>query len=229
MSTPPAAEGAAVALQPRVRWAVRLGVPLLRLLARTWRVREVGREGWRGRRAERQAVVVALWHGQMLPLLAHHRDEGVGVLVSEHRDGEIIARVVEAFGFATVRGSTSRGGSRALLEIVASLRRGREIAVTPDGPRGPRHHFAPGALVAAHRAGVPVVGVVAHVDRAWRLRSWDRFEIPKPFARIAVAYSAPTPVTGPTARAAAGAAPDFEALMRGLADEAAQLAARRGR
>ncbi len=209
---------------PRVRWAVAAGSRVLRLLARTWRVREVGREGWNARRAAGRGVVVALWHGQMLPLVAHHRDEGVSVLISEHRDGEIIARVVRAFGFATVRGSTSRGGSRALLELVSVLRRGGEIAVTPDGPRGPRHAFAPGALVAANRAGVPIVGVVAHVDRCWRLSSWDRFEIPKPFARITVAYGEPRPVPGTTPREAAESAPAFTAMMDELRARAEAVA-----
>ena len=205
------------AVPARVRWAVAAGARALRLMARTWRVHEVGREGWNARRAQPGAgTVVAIWHGQMLPLTAHHRDLGVSVLISEHRDGEIIARVTRAFGFRTVRGSTSRGGSRALLELVSVLRRGEDIAVTPDGPRGPRHTFAPGALVAANRAGVPVVGVVAHVDRAWRLGSWDRFEIPKPFARITVAYSEPTYVPGSTPREAAEAAPMFGSLMETL-------------
>ena len=210
----------------RLRWAVAAGARVLRAMARTWRVREIGRDGWNARRAQKGAgTVVAIWHGQMLPLTAHHRDEGVSVLISEHRDGEIIARVTQAFGFRTVRGSSSRGGTRALLELVAVLRRGGEIAVTPDGPRGPRHTFAPGALVAAHRAGVPVVGVVAHVDRAWKLGSWDRFEIPKPFARITVAYSDPTFVPGKTPREAADSAPVFGALMDALR-ERAEAAAR---
>jgi lysophospholipid acyltransferase (LPLAT)-like uncharacterized protein len=201
----------------RVRWAVAAGARVLRAMARTWRVREIGREGWNDRRARKDGgTVVAIWHGQMLPLTAHHRDEGVSVLISEHRDGEIIARVTRAFGFGTVRGSTSRGGSRALLELVSVLRRGGEIALTPDGPRGPRHTFAPGALVAANRAGVPVVCVVAHVDRAWQLGSWDRFEIPKPFARITVAYSEPTYVPGKTPREAADAVPMFKGLMTAL-------------
>jgi lysophospholipid acyltransferase (LPLAT)-like uncharacterized protein len=151
------------------------------------------------------------------------------VLTSAHRDGEIIARVAEAFGYGTFRGSTSRGstargGTRALLEIVAALRQGRAIGVTPDGPRGPRHVFSSGALVAAHRAGVPVVGVVAHVDRAWRLRSWDRFAIPKPFARLVIAYSAPTPVTGDRPSDAAATAPAFEQMMHDLAARAAAVA-----
>jgi lysophospholipid acyltransferase (LPLAT)-like uncharacterized protein len=208
----------------RVRWAVRLGVPLIRLLARTWRVREVGREGWLRCRAERRPVIVALWHGQMLPLVEYHRDQGVSVLISEHRDGEIIARVVEALGFRTIRGSTSRGGARALLEIVRTLRRGEEVAITPDGPRGPRHSFAGGALVAAQRSGAPVIPVLAHVSRAWRLRSWDRFEIPKPFARIVVAYGEPTYVEAATAQAAAEEAPRFEALMHAVAETAERAA-----
>jgi lysophospholipid acyltransferase (LPLAT)-like uncharacterized protein len=200
------------------------GTGLLRLLARTWRFREVGREAWRARRAAGHPTVLALWHGQMLPLTAYHRDAGAAVLVSEHRDGEIIARVVRAFGLETVRGSTSRGGARALLELVATLRAGRDVAVTPDGPRGPRHEFAPGALVAAHRAGAAVVGVAAHVDRAWRLRSWDGFEIPKPFAHITVAYTPARAVPGATARDAAASAPQFGAELRGLLDAAATAA-----
>ena len=223
-----APEPPAAPVPARVRWAVTAGARVLRLMARTWRVREIGREGWNERRASAAGgTVVAIWHGQMLPLTAHHRDEGVSVLISEHRDGEIIARVVRAFGFRTVRGSTSRGGARALLELVSVLRGGGEVAVTPDGPRGPRHAFAPGALVAAHRAGVPVVGVVAHVDRAWRLSSWDAFEIPKPFARVTVAYGEPTMVPGASPREAAEAVPVFEAMMHALRARA-ESAARAG-
>ncbi|HEY0776377.1 MAG TPA: DUF374 domain-containing protein, partial [Gemmatirosa sp.] len=156
----------------RLRVLIGGGARVLRALARTWRVREVGRDAWHARRAAGQGTVVALWHGQMLPMLAHHRDLGIAILISEHRDGEIIARVAHTFGCATVRGSTSRGGARALLALAAALKQGTDVAVTPDGPRGPRHSFAPGALVAAQRAGVPVIGMVAHVERAWRLNSW---------------------------------------------------------
>ena len=93
----------------------------------------------------------------------------------------------------------------ALLALAATLKAGQDVAVTPDGPRGPRHAFAPGALVAAHRAGVPVVGLVSHVDRMWRLNSWDRFEIPKPFARITIGYTEPFFVPGRTPADAAAA------------------------
>ena len=209
----------------RMRASLVLGVPFIRALAATWRIREVGRDGWNRCRAEGRPVIVALWHGQLLATLPHHRNLGVAVLVSEHRDGEIIARVLDAFGYRTVRGSTSRGGGRALLELVAVLGRGHDVCITPDGPRGPRHQFAPGALIAAQRSGAPIVGVVAHVDRAWRLGSWDGFEIPKPFARITVAYSEPMPVVAARPRDAVARAPEFQAVMRQLGERAVRAAA----
>jgi lysophospholipid acyltransferase (LPLAT)-like uncharacterized protein len=193
----------------------------VRLLATTWRVREIGRDGWARRRAAGLPSIMALWHGQLLVLTPHHRAMGVSVLISEHRDGEIIARIVEALGYRTVRGSTSRGAGRALLELVRVLRAGNDVAITPDGPRGPRHSFAPGALIASQRSEAPIVGVVAHVSRAWRLRSWDGFEIPKPFARITIAYGDPVPVDAATPREAAERVPEFEALMHALAERAA--------
>lgn len=215
----------ATAPPARVRLVVAVGTRFLRLLARTWRFREVGREEWLARRAAGLPTIITLWHGQLLPLTVYHRNSGTAVLISEHRDGEVIARVVQAFGFETVRGSTSRGGARALLELVATLRAGRDVAVTPDGPRGPSHEYAPGALVAAHRAGAAIVGVAAHVDRAWYLRSWDAFAIPKPFARITVAYTPARFVTADSAREAAAAAPAFGAELRALLDVAATAAA----
>jgi hypothetical protein len=223
---PPDAQTLPVAPVPaRVRWAVAAGARVLRAMARTWRVREIGREGWNDRRARKDGgTVVAIWHGQMLPLLMQHVDQGISVLVSEHRDGEIIARVLETLGFRTVRGSSSRGGSRALLELVAVLKRGGEIAVTPDGPRGPRHQFASGTVVAANRGGAGIVCIGAHVERAWRLRSWDRFEIPKPFTRVVVTYAGPDLVEAPSARQAADAAPVFEARLHALIEQATRLA-----
>ncbi|GJG87539.1 hypothetical protein tb265_27200 [Gemmatimonadetes bacterium T265] len=215
-----AAEPNGGALPWRVRVAIGGGTRVLRALARTWRVRELGRDGWNARRAVGEATVVALWHGQMLAMLSHHRDLGIAILISEHQDGEIIARIAHAFGCATVRGSTSRGGARALLALAAALRQGTDVAVTPDGPRGPRHTFAPGALVAAQRAAVPVVGMLASVDRAWRLNTWDGFEIPKPFARITIAYTAPFAVPGRTPAEAAGAADAFAGEMHRAAERA---------
>ena len=197
----------------RLRWLTRGGYAALRALAATWRLHVVGREPVDALRARGEPLVFAFWHGQMLPLLFQHRDEGVAILISAHRDGELIARVAHRFGFRTVRGSTSRGGGRALLGLVRELEQGREVAVTPDGPRGPAERFAPGALVAAQRAGAHIIPVAASARPAWRLRSWDRFMIPKPFARVTVAYGPPTRVQAATARDAGGEAERFERLV----------------
>jgi lysophospholipid acyltransferase (LPLAT)-like uncharacterized protein len=206
----PGSPAAAVAWRTRV--AIQLGTWVLYILGSTWRVRVSGRQALLDRSPADARVVYTLWHGQMLPILWAHR-QPTGVIISEHRDGEIIARVVGRLGFFGVRGSSSRGGVRALLEAVQVLKRGADMAITPDGPRGPRHSFAPGALVLAHRAGVPLVSIVAHVDRAWRLRSWDGFEIPKPFARVTIVYGPPTRVEDQDVRAAAARSEEFAGHM----------------
>jgi lysophospholipid acyltransferase (LPLAT)-like uncharacterized protein len=198
----------------RVRWLVRLGVPLIRLLGRTWRIRVVNGDATVGAlRRQGEPIIFALWHGDMLPLLYLHRDEGVFVLISEHRDGEIIARAAESLGFRTVRGSTTRGATRALVGLVRELEAGHDVAITPDGPRGPARSFAPGALIAAQRAGAAVIAVGLSAPKAWRLRTWDRFVIPKPFSRFTVAYSEPAKLVTTSARAAAQETTRFEELM----------------
>lgn len=193
---------------------------LIGALARTWRYRIVNEATMLRLRSENTPILFTLWHGQMLPLLWHHRDQGVAVLVSEHKDGEVIARILDWMGYALIRGSTSRGAGRALLGIVRTLKEGHDVAVTPDGPRGPRHKFAPGSVVAANRAGAPILPAVAHIDRFWQLSTWDGFIIPKPFARITIAYGTPTVVSAETPREAAEEVPRMEQLM----DEARQMA-----
>lgn len=197
----------------RSRTALLLGRGFLQMLGRTWRIRVVNGEALDGLRRTERSFIFSLWHGQLLPLLWHHRAEGVIVLISEHRDGELVARTAESLGYGLIRGSTTRGAERALISLVRELKSGHEVAITPDGPRGPSATFAPGALVAAQRSGSFILPVAASTDRAWRLRSWDRFMIPKPFARVTIAYGTPTKVMAPTARAAASEAPRFEKLM----------------
>mgnify|MGYP001557529324 FL=1 len=195
------------------RLSLVAGGSAIRALAATWRYRVVGDEPLRKLRADKTPIIFTLWHGEMLPLLWHHRNQGVAVLVSEHKDGEIIAQVLEWMGYALVRGSTSRGAGRALLGLVAALKAGNDVAITPDGPRGPRHKFAPGAAIASLRADAPILPVVAHVARFWQMSSWDGFIIPKPFARITVAYGPATIVTVSSPRDAITEAPRLEGLM----------------
>jgi lysophospholipid acyltransferase (LPLAT)-like uncharacterized protein len=199
---------------------VRLGSVLIRALAVTWRYRITNAAAWRELRSRREPFIFAFWHGTMLPLVWTHRGEGVPVVISEHRDGEIIARIVESCGLKNISGDSSRGAARALMAIVRQLERGSEVAVTPDGPRGPARRFASGALVAAQRVGVPIVGVGVVASSAWRLNSWDRFMIPKPFSRVQVAYTLPTSVEATSARDAEGEAPRFESLLNHALAEA---------
>ena len=158
-------------------------------------------------------MLFTLWHGQMLPILWQHRDQGIAILISEHRDGEIIAQVAARFGCRSIRGSTTRGGSRALLALARELEEGRDAAITPDGPRGPAHSFAPGALVAAQRSGKPMLLIGVHAANAWRLRSWDGFMIPKPFSRVTVAYTGPVYVSAAGPREAAELAEEYQRRM----------------
>jgi len=197
----------------RSRAALLLGTGLLHLIGRTWRIRVANGEALAAARASGRGFVFSLWHGHLLPLLWHHRGEGVVVLISEHRDGELVARAAASLGFGLIRGSTTRGAGRALISMVRTLQEGKEIAITPDGPKGPARRYAPGALVAAQRADALILPVVAVAERAWRLRSWDRFMIPKPFSRITVAYGDPEKVLAESARAAAEESGRFEALM----------------
>ena len=185
---------------------VSAGIWLIRLLAWTWRYRVRNDDDVRRLRAAKRPIIFSLWHGQMLPLLYWHRDEGVTVLISEHGDGEIIARIARHFGFRTIRGSTSRGAARALLELVREVQNGSELAITPDGPRGPAKTFAPGTVIVAQRSGSPIVPAVVHVPFAWRLGSWDSFIVPKPFAKITVAYGDAIEIDSANAREAAGSA-----------------------
>ncbi len=142
------------------------------------------------------------------------------VLISEHRDGELVARAAQSLGYGLIRGSSTHGAERALISLVRELQSGHEVAITPDGPRGPSRTFAPGALIAAQRSDTFILPVAASADRAWRLRSWDRFMIPKPFAHVTVAYGTPTKVLATTSRSAAKEGGRFERLL----NEAVELA-----
>lgn len=201
----------------RVRWAARAGTLLLRALASTWRMRVVNADAHRLVRASGQPLIYTFWHGTMLPLLWQHRKERVAILISEHGDGEIIARIAHSLGYHSVRGSSTHGAGRALLGTARELESGRDVAFTPDGPRGPLESFAPGALIVSQRTGAPLVLITVDAPRSWRLTSWDRFLIPKPFARVTIGYEDPLRVEAPDARAAAAQAPLWQQRLRDLA------------
>ena len=198
----------------RIARLARAGVVLVRLLGRTWRIGASHTEEIKKLRASGKRIIFSLWHGELLPLLYHHRGEGVTVLISEHGDGEIIARIAESLGYRTVRGSTSRGAARALLELVREVEDGHDLAITPDGPRGPAKSVAPGVAVVANRSAASVIAAAVFAPSAWRLKSWDRFLIPRPFARVSIAYSDPALIDAGDAREAALEADRVGALMQ---------------
>jgi lysophospholipid acyltransferase (LPLAT)-like uncharacterized protein len=158
---------------------------LIKLLAATWRFREIGLERWK------PPFIFVLWHSRILPLLALHKGEGLVVLISRHRDGGYLAALADEWGYRPVRGSTQRGGEVGLLGIVRALEAGAIVAITPDGPRGPRERVQPGAVAAAQHAGAPIIAAGARPSSAWYVNSWDRMCIPKPFATINVHYGSP--------------------------------------
>ncbi len=166
------------------------GGALLTSLLQTarWEVR--GGENFRS--GEGEACVYVLWHGRLLPCSYYNRNRGLATLISKHHDGDYIAGVVERWwGFEAIRGSSSRGGSSALRQIVRTLRSGTSVAITPDGPRGPRQKMKTGPVIAAQLAGVPLVPVSAGTATAWWVGGWDRFMIPKPFSRIRLIFGEP--------------------------------------
>jgi len=178
-------------LSQRVKfWVVGvLGHLLVRALVCTLRVKVIGsklppRPGGKG-------FVFAFWHAQLLSFSYLYRNLNIHVLVSSHRDGEYIVQVTRRLGFAAVRGSSTRGGVRVLSEALDKLQQGQDVAVTPDGPRGPRQHFKPGALFLARESGSPIVLGSCVPHKAWRLKSWDGFYIPKPFSRAVLIVGEP--------------------------------------
>lgn len=168
-----------------------VGAWLVLLLGRTWRIEWKGAHGLDERPGPAEGCIFAFWHARMLPLAFTHRGRGGAVLVSRSRDGELIARVLERLGFVTARGSSTRGGGEAALEMVARAGEGRMLGITPDGPRGPAERVKPGLAWLASRTGRPVVPLAAAADRAWVLRSWDAFRVPMPFARVCVGLGEP--------------------------------------
>ena len=197
----------------KLRAIVMLGGAVMRALALTWRVRIVNAEPYLALVRSGKPVIFAFWHGEMLPLMFQHVGQRVALLISEHQDGEIIARIGRTFGYTTVRGSTSRGSGRALLGLIRALESGSSVAVTPDGPRGPARTFAAGAVIAAQRGNAAIVPAAASADRGWRLRSWDSFLIPKPFARVTVVYGDPAYVQASSTRDALGEVERFQRLL----------------
>ena len=172
---------------------------LLRNLFRSLRMSYVGRNVLDQLiRAEGRRVMAAFWHGRLLMMPFAHPEVSWAVMVSRHPDGEIISRVAERFGIRPVRGSALRGGGVGLLGMVRASRRGYHLAITPDGPLGPREQVKTGTIELARLAGTPIIPVAFAASHGRFERSWDRLLIPYPFGRGVFVYGEPV-VVAPTA------------------------------
>jgi lysophospholipid acyltransferase (LPLAT)-like uncharacterized protein len=137
-----------------------------------------------------QRYIYAFFHEVMLFPAYYWAWPEMHILISDHRDGELITQVIRRLGFGVVRGSTTRGGARALREMTLRIDHGN-LCVTPDGPRGPRQHVHQGLAFLASRTGLPIVGTGMAFKKPWRARSWDRFCVPRPFSKAACVTPAP--------------------------------------
>ena len=167
-----------------------LGYPLLRTLGSTWRWRVSGAEHLDAIAAHGRQPIYAFWHGRIPHGTLYFQRRGIVVITSENYDGEWIARIIRKFGFGTARGSSSRGGPRALLQLVRDVK-SKGVAFTLDGPRGPAEVAQPGAVWLSKATGNPLLPFHAEAASSWTLRSWDRTQIPKPFSTVALAMAEP--------------------------------------
>src|SRR5690242_18094578 len=168
-----------------------VGYPVIAALGGTLRWRVSGLQHLDAIRAAGHQPVMAFWHARILPATYYFRGRGIVVITSENFDGEWIARIIERFGFGTARGSSSRGGVKALLQLTRDMAAGKPAGFTVDGPRGPARVAQPGAIWLAKASGHPVLPFHLEADRHWTLGSWDHTQIPKPFATVAITIGEP--------------------------------------
>ncbi len=167
------------------------GSTLIRVLFSTIRIVERPSRYARQCNQQGRRVIYAFWHPFILVSGYTGRNLGIMVLISQHSDGEYIARVIEWMGYCVVRGSTTRGGGRAMLSIIKRAREWGALAITPDGPKGPVYKAQPGIIYLGQKTGYPIIPVSFWISNYWTIPSWDKFRIPKPFSKCIVNYGEP--------------------------------------
>jgi lysophospholipid acyltransferase (LPLAT)-like uncharacterized protein len=182
---------------PLIAW---VGAALIRALGATWRIQVEQEEHLRAARRVAPHVIFAFWHGRLLPLSYTHRNQRIQVLASEHRDGERLGRTIVRLGYGHVRGSSSRGGARAVLDLAGKMRSGFDLGLTVDGPRGPRHVVKAGVAEIAKLTGAAIVPITSASRRHRTFASWDAFELPAPGTRVVVRYGPPVTVAAGAGR-----------------------------
>jgi lysophospholipid acyltransferase (LPLAT)-like uncharacterized protein len=182
---------ASLAKRVQARSIAVAGYRLIALLGSTLRWRTEGLEHLDRIASTGRQPIMAFWHGRILPATYYFQRRGIVVITSENFDGEWIAGIIERFGYGTARGSTSRGARRALRQLTRDMTAGKPAGFTVDGPRGPARIAQPGAVWLAKVTGNPVLPFHLEADRHWTLDSWDRTQIPRPFATVSIAMGEP--------------------------------------
>ena len=167
-------------------WVVRLWITTVR-----YRHYGIGSSALPYQPQVRGRYIYAFWHENMLLPAYHCARPDVSVLISQHADGELMTQVCEQLGFRVIRGSTTRGSIEALRQMVRAARRGAHLALTPDGPRGPRRQVQAGVIYLAAKTGLPIIAGGVGFQNPWRLRSWDRFVLPRPWRRATIVTAKP--------------------------------------
>jgi len=204
----------------RARWLVAFGYRLLQIWARTLRFEIEDRAGVIGSQPN-ERYIGALWHNRLLLfpfVLKRYLPERRGAaLISASRDGAILADLIERFDFEVVRGSSSRQGASAIRQLAEVIANGKDVVITPDGPRGPAYELGQGIIYLAQQSGAQVVPVNMEYSSCWRVKSWDRFILPKPFSKVRVTFARPHRV------ATTSADEEFERERRRLQEAMMQL------
>ena len=172
-----------------------VGAALVRGIAATMRLETRGHEEVDALYRSGGHIILAFWHAQQLMIPSGYRGSGAHVLISQHGDGEIIARIIARFGHQAVRGSSTRGGAGALRALIKLGRAGKDLVVTPDGPKGPRQVAKLGVIQLAKTTGLPIVPLAFACSRKQLFSSWDRFMVPYPFSRGLFLYGKPMVVS----------------------------------
>jgi len=165
--------------------------PLIRALAATYRWRVEGLEHYDAIVASGRQPIMGFWHGRILPATVYFRNRHIVVITSQNFDGEWIAGIIERFGYETARGSSSRGGVKALVQLRRDLLSGKPVGFTLDGPRGPARVAQPGALFLSGATGYPILPFHLEASSAWTMNSWDRTQVPKPFSKVSLVVGEP--------------------------------------
>jgi lysophospholipid acyltransferase (LPLAT)-like uncharacterized protein len=178
----------------RARWLIAFGFRFLKIWGRTLQYEIEDAAGIFGKPV-RENYIGALWHNRLLifPLVLRHffPNRHGAALISASRDGDLLADAIQRFDYDVVRGSSSRLGASAVRQLTEFLNSGRDVVITPDGPRGPAYELGPGIIFLAQKSGAAVLPMNIEYSSCWRVKSWDRFIVPRPFAKIRMIIGQP--------------------------------------